>query len=223
MMQTQATIPPSANPTSRPPPPPVLPGFEHVKRGWHIKYAAYAARILPGEYYVTRADEGIYTTLGSCISACIRDRVRGIGGMNHFMLPATDKDAGKLTASGLGAAARYGNFAMEHLINDILRNGGSRADLEVKIFGGGRILAKMTDVGRRNIEFVHDYLATEGLALVAEDVGDIYPRMVVYFPASGRARVKRLRSLHNNVIAEQELSYVDSIAAKPVGGDIELF
>lgn len=204
-------------------PPPVLPGFEHVKRGWHAKHGAYAARILPGEYYVTRSDEGIYTTLGSCISACIRDRVSGIGGMNHFMLPATDREAGKLTASGLDAAARYGNFAMEHLINDILRNGGSRANLEVKIFGGGRILAKMTDVGLRNIEFARDYIATEGLALIAEDVGDIYPRMVLYFPASGRARVKRLRSLHNNVIAAQEMNYVDSIAAKPVGGDIELF
>ncbi|MDK9723506.1 MAG: chemoreceptor glutamine deamidase CheD [Sterolibacteriaceae bacterium MAG5] len=204
-------------------PPPVLAGFEHVKRGWHAKHGAYAARILPGEYYVTRSDEGIYTTLGSCISACIRDRVSGIGGMNHFMLPATDKAAGKLTASGLDAAARYGNFAMEHLINDILRNGGSRANLEVKIFGGGRILAKMTDVGLRNIEFARDYIATEGLTLLAEDVGDIYPRMVLYFPASGRARVKRLRSLHNNVIAAQEMNYVDSIAAKPVGGDIELF
>jgi len=209
---------------ARAPLPPVLPGFEHVKRAWNNTYASYAARILPGEYYVTRSEEGVYTTLGSCISACIRDKMSGIGGMNHFMLPSTDA-AGveSLKANGLGAAARYGNFAMEHLINDILKNGGSRANLEVKIFGGGRILEKMTDVGMRNIAFVQDYLQTEGLQLVAADVGDIFPRMVVYFPQSGRAKVKRLRSLHNNVIADQENNYVQSIVDKPVAGDVELF
>jgi chemotaxis protein CheD len=213
--------PPAADIPSAPPP--ALPGFGHVKRGWHNTHASYAARIMPGEYYVTRAQESIYTTLGSCISACVRDTVAGIGGMNHFMLPATDKDKGSLTATGLGAAARYGNFAMEHLINSILSNGGRRENLEAKIFGGGRILAKMTDVGKRNIEFVKDYVRTEGLRVVAEDLGDIFPRMVVYFPLTGVARVKRLRSLHNNVIAEQENSYRESIVDKPVAGDIELF
>jgi chemotaxis protein CheD len=209
---------------ARPPPPPVLPGFEHVRRGWHKTYAAYAARILPGEYYVTRNDEGIYTTLGSCISACIRDPLRGIGGMNHFMLPTTGKRvADGWSASGLGAAARYGNYAMEHLINEILRSGGSRENLEVKVFGGGRIIARMTDVGQRNIDFVYDYIRTEGLRLIAEDVGDIHPRMVVYFPLSGRARVKRLRSLHANVIIEQEIEYGRSIDGKPIGGAVELF
>ena len=214
---------PTALPGANAAPPPVLPGFEHVKRGWHNAYASFAARIMPGEYYVTKADESIYTTLGSCISACIRDTSAGIGGMNHFMLPASDKDKASFTATGLGAAARYGNFAMEHLINDILRNGGRRENLEVKMFGGGRILAKMTDVGQRNIEFVNDYIRTEGLRVVAEDVGDIFPRMVVFFPLSGRARVKRLRSLHNNTIAQQEASYRKSIVDKPVAGDIELF
>lgn len=208
----------------RPEPPPLLPGFEHVRRSWNVAYAAYAARILPGEYYVTRSDEGVYTTLGSCISACIRDRVSGVGGMNHFMLPASGRDEpASWTASGLGAATRYGNYAMEHLINVILRNGGVRKNLEVKIFGGGRILENMTDVGDRNITFVRDYLKTEALSIVAEDVGDVFPRMVVYFPASGKAKVKRLRSLHNNVIANQEKAYVEVITDKPVAGEIELF
>jgi len=209
---------------SRPEPPDVLPGFEHVRRSWNATHAAYAARILPGEYYVTKSEEGIYTTLGSCISACIRDRVSGIGGMNHFMLPASGKDEpAAWTASGLGAATRYGNYAMEHLINVILRNGGLRKSLEVKIFGGGRVLENMTDVGNRNIAFVREYLKTESLSVVAEDVGDIYPRMVVYFPATGIARVKRLRSLHNNVIVSQEKAYIDAIVEKPVAGEIELF
>ena len=199
-----------------------LPGFEHVKRGWHEAYGAYSARLNPGEYYVTKNEEAIYTTLGSCISACIRDRVSGIGGMNHFMLPATTEE-GSWKAAGLGSATRYGNFAMEHLINEILKNGGSRQNLEVKLFGGGRIIANMTDVGMRNILFARDYIETEGLKVSSEDVGDVYPRMVVYFPTSGRVRVKRLRSLHNNTIVEQENKYLQTIDKKPVSGDIELF
>jgi chemotaxis protein CheD len=199
-----------------------LPGFEHIKRSWIVAHESYSARLNPGEYYVTKNDECIYTTLGSCISACIRDQVSGIGGMNHFMLPASIGDGG-WKAAGLGASTRYGNFAMEHLINEIMKNGGLRNRLEVKLFGGGRIIANMTDVGMRNIEFARDYIQTEGLKVVSEDVGDVFPRMVVYFPATGKVRVKRLRSLHNNTIVEQETQYLRTIEKEPVGGDIELF
>jgi chemotaxis protein CheD len=210
-----ALIPPTRLPL-------VLPGFESIKRAWNNSYETVAARLLPGEYFVTMHDEAVYTTLGSCISACIRDRVSGIGGMNHFMLPvSSSSDSWK--AADNSASTRYGNFAMEHLINDILKNGGRRHNLEAKIFGGGRIIANMTDVGLRNISFARDYLETEGLKITSEDVGDIFPRMVVYFPATGKVRVKRLRSLHNNTIVEQETSYLRTIEKKPVSGDIELF
>lgn len=199
-----------------------LPGFENIKRGWNSAYEKVAARLLPGEYFVTLHDEAVYTTLGSCISACIRDRVSGVGGMNHFMLPAsTSLDSWK--AADNNASARYGNVAMEHLINDILKNGGKRQNLEVKIFGGGRIIANMTDVGKRNIAFARDYIETEGLKIISEDVGDTFPRMVVYFPATGKVKVKRLRALHNNTIVEQETMYLQTIEEKPVSGDIELF
>lgn len=201
-----------------------LPGFEHIRRAWHNAYEAFAARLNPGEYYVTACDEGIYTTLGSCISACIRDRVNGVGGMNHFMLPASAAaDADGWKAASLSESTRYGNFAMEHLINEILKNGGKRQNLEVKVFGGGRVMKGMTDIGMRNITFAHDYLKTEGLKVVSEDVGDVFPRMVVYFPATGKVKVKRLRSLHNNTIVEQESRYLETIVAKPVSGDVELF
>ena len=199
-----------------------LPGFEGIQRAWHNSFETVAARLLPGEYFVTMNDEAIYTTLGSCISACIRDCVSGIGGMNHFMLPASaSSDSWK--AADNSVSARYGNVAMEHLINNILKNGGKRQNLEVKIFGGGRILANMTDVGLSNIAFVRDYLKTEGLKVISEDVGETFPRMVVYFPATGKVRVKRLRSLHNNTIVELETKYRQTIVEKPVGGDIELF
>ena len=207
-------------PTSRLPL--ALPGFEHIKRTWNDTYEAFSARLNPGEYYVTKNDEAIYTTLGSCISACIRDRVAGIGGMNHFMLPSS-VDGGSWKAAGLSAATRYGNFAMEHLINGILKNGGLRQNLEVKIFGGGRIIANMTDVGMKNIDFVRDYIETECLQVISEDVGDVFPRMVVYFPTTGKVRVKRLRSLHNNTIVEEEIKYLHVIEKAPVSGDIELF
>ena len=209
-------IPPSAAP------PLALPGFENIKRAWNQTFESYSARLNPGEYYVTKNDEGIYTTLGSCISACIRDRVSGIGGMNHFLLPASTGD-GEWKDAGLSSSTRYGNFAMEHLINDIMKNGGVRQNLEVKLFGGGRMFAQMTDVGMRNIAFAREYIKTEGLKVTSEDVGDVFPRMVVYFPATGKVRVKRLRSLHNNVIVEQEISYLSKIEEASVSGDIELF
>lgn len=199
-----------------------LPGFEHIKRAWNDAYGTYSARLNPGEYYVTKNNEGIYTTLGSCISACIRDRVSGVGGMNHFMLPASHGEE-TWKAAGLDSSNRYGNFAMEHLINDILKNGGSRKNLEVKLFGGGRIISTMTDVGMLNIAFARDYIKTEGLHVTSDDVGEVFPRMVVYFPLTGVVRVKRLRSLHNNIIVEQEADYLRTIDAKPVIGDIELF
>lgn len=203
---------------------PTLPGFEHINRYWDKDNTCVSAKILPGEYYVTLRDEAVVTVLGSCVSACIRDRKTGIGGMNHFMLPENLRMDGRQWGSdSLSSATRFGNNAMERLINDILKNGGDRRALEVKIFGGGRILAQMTDIGRRNIEFVHEYLQTENLTLVAEDTGDTCPRKVIYFPASGRVRVKKLRSLHNETIIQRETQYLQDIEQAPVSGGVELF
>lgn len=138
------------------------------------------------------------------------------------MLPSSAGEGGWKDA-GMNSSTRYGNFAMEHMINEILKNGGNRENLEVKLFGGGRIIAHMTDVGMRNIEFARDYIRIEGLHVTSEDVGDVFPRMVVCFPATGKVRVKCLRSLHNNTIADQEKMYLNKLEEKPVSGDIELF
>lgn len=205
-------------------PPPTLVGFEHINRYWDRERNLFAAKILPGEYYVTTQEEIIVTVLGSCVAACIRDRVFRIGGMNHFMLPVRlDDGDDSWKSTSLSAATRYGNFAMEHLINDILKHGGLRKNLEVKIFGGGRILAQMTDIGHRNIAFVTDYIKTEGLRLAAENVGDIYPRKVVYNPLTGKVLMKKLRSMHNNTIVERETAYLDQLQQEPVAGEIDLF
>ena len=200
----------------------VIPGFEHINRYWDKTSNIYAAKILPGEYYVTCSEEIIVTVLGSCISACIRDRVTGVGGMNHFMLPESASD-GKWAGASVNTATRYGNYAMEHMINDILKNGARRENLEIKICGGGRILKQMTDIGMKNIAFVRTYLNMEGFTIESEDVGDIYPRKVQYMPATGKLRVKKLRSLHNDTIIKRENEYKHEIEEAPVSGEVELF
>jgi len=201
---------------------PTLPGFEHVKRYWDSVRKVVAAKILPGEYYVTRHVEGITTVLGSCISACIRDPVAKVGGMNHFMLPS-GRDLGNSQA--ITSATRYGNYAMEHLINDILKYGGRRERLEVKVFGGGKVIQDMVtmNIGERNIQFVDEYLQVEGLTILAHDVGDIYPRKVLYFPETGVVKVKKLKTLHNNVLEQRETRYFKQISDAPVTSDVELF
>ncbi len=204
--------------------PPPLPGFESINRYIDKHTGKVTAKILPGEYYVTMSHELITTVLGSCISACVRCKVFGIGGMNHFMLPMSREDGHDSWINGnLSDATRYGNYAMEHLINEILKQGASRKHLEVKLVGGGQILKNMSDVGARNIAFAREYLRIEGLELVAEDVGNIYPRKVIYDPMTGKVRVKKLKSLHNETIARRENEYRHQIEDTPVAGEVELF
>ncbi len=199
-----------------------LPGFSHIQRYWDRQRQCPAAKILPGEYYVTVLDEYITTVLGSCVSACIRDRCLGVGGMNHFMLPLSE-DGSWGGEEVISNATRYGNHAMEHMINEILKHGGQRRNLEAKIFGGGQVMQNLSDVGERNIAFVRDYLATERIALLSEDVGSTCPRKVIYFPRTGKALVKRLRDLHNDTVIRREAAYHEQIRRQPVQGDIELF
>jgi chemotaxis protein CheD len=180
-----------------------------------------AAKVLPGEYYVTDRDMLIVTVLGSCVAACIRDSQSGIGGMNHFMLPDSRADE----SSPLSSSARYGTYAMEILINHIAKLGARRANLEAKVFGGGNVLSGMTvaNVGERNAEFVLRFLATEKIRVVARDLVDIYPRKVYFFPKSGRVVVKKLRNTHNNTIFEREKDYGSRLRKAPVSGEVELF
>lgn len=182
----------------------------------------WTTRVLPGECYVTGGNEVLTTVLGSCISACIRDPQLGVGGMNHFLLPVEPGSA-PVPDSALGLATRYGGHAMETLINGLLKRGARRERLEIKLFGGGRILGGSADVGLRNIAFIHDFLKIEGLRSVAEDLGDVYPRTVTYEPATGRARVKRLRPIEAQTVARHEQDYMRTVDRKDDGGDIELF
>jgi chemotaxis protein CheD len=217
-------MPETATQFVRPEPPPMVRGFEQLQRFWEPDTARWTVKILPGEYYVTRSDEAITTVLGSCISACIRDPVANVGGMNHFMLPEDNavREAAKPGAPVV-LSTRYGSHAMESLINDLLKLGARRGRLEIKIFGGGRVLSAMTDIGARNIDFVISYLNLERLPIDAQDVGGEQPRKVIYFPTDGKVKVRKLRPIENRGISDREKLYMDSLSAKEEGGDIELF
>lgn len=204
--------------------PECLKGFGHINRFWDKTHECFAAKILPGEFYVSKQGELIGTVLGSCVSACIRDPISKVGGMNHFMLPMNKNDArSKLLKNS--EEARYGNFAMEVLINELLKAGAKRRNLEVKLFGGGRVLSSMTsiDIGNKNIEFARSYLYDEGLTIVSEDLGDVYPRKVLYFSDTGRVKMKKLTSTRNATVISREEEYRKNIETGENAGDIELF
>ena len=177
-----------------------------------------AVKILPGEYFVhDREDLLLMTTLGSCVAACLWDRQAGVGGMNHFMLP----DAG-----GAGDSGRYGSYAMELLINELMKRGASRATLEAKVFGGGQVIGGMStmNVGQRNAEFVLGYLKTERIPVVSQDLLDIHARKVCFLPHSGRAMVKRLASTNTEALAAQERAAAQRALPPASGaGSIDLF
>ncbi|MGL4408518.1 MAG: chemoreceptor glutamine deamidase CheD [Zoogloea sp.] len=199
------------------------PGFvEHLARNRYFdrNFNTEAVKVLPGEYFVTTTDVVIVTVLGSCVSACIRDRDKGIGGMNHFMLAD-----GSNSHDIASASARYGGYAMEVLINHLLKLGARRDALEAKVFGGGRVMSVLTasNVGDRNAQFVLDYLATERIPVAAQDLLDIYPRKIYYFPKTGKVRVKKLVRMHNDTVVKREREYSARLVEAPVAGDVELF
>lgn len=180
----------------------------------HFRYNA--AKVLPGEYFVSNEDLVIMTVLGSCIAACVWDSRLRIGGMNHFMLPEGAGDT----------SGRYGSYAMELLINEMVKMGSSREYMQAKVFGGGAVISGFTtmNVGERNTKFVLDYLATERIPIVSKDVLDIYPRKVVFFPVTGKAMVKRLAHAHPETLESQERQGSASrVVQSTSGGSVDLF
>jgi chemotaxis protein CheD len=203
--------------------PQALPGFEHVRRYRDASRGVVIVKLLPGDFYVTCEDEVLDTVLGSCVAACIRSPRLRMGGMNHFMLPRPSGSGVDTWEDVRGRATRYGTASMEHLINRILSNGASRSELEVKVFGGARVLAAMTDVGNHNVSFVRDFLRNEGLKVTAEDVGDTCPRHVQFFPITGKVRVRHLGAGQQSGVASREEKYLKGLDKQPVGGEIDLF
>jgi chemotaxis protein CheD len=226
-----ATAAVTAFPRSTPPPPPVstlnaTPRLDRLKstprRPGEASFFYYdahfkneAVKVLPGEFFVHDEDVLIMTTLGSCIAACLWDRQAKVGGMNHFMLP-----------DGAGDSGRYGSYAMELLINEMMKKGASRLTMEAKVFGGGAVISGMNtiNVGERNTQFVLDYLKTERIPVVSRDVLDVYPRKVCFLPASGKAMVKRLAPANAEALVAQDRAAAQkAVPVASSGGSIDLF
>jgi chemotaxis protein CheD len=188
--------------------------FQYFER----QFGLPGIKLLPGEYYVSSENNVLVTVLGSCVAACLRDPIAGVGGMNHFMLPDTDGDL-------VSSSARYGSFAMEILVNELLKRGARRCNLEAKVFGGGNVLRSFTatNVGSRNVQFVRQYLAAERIAIAAEDLLDVCPRKVYYFPKTGKVLVRRLPAMQASADLADETAYSSRLRAVPVAGDVELF
>ena len=181
-----------------------------------------AVKILPGQYHAASGPVGMSTVLGSCISTCLWDPALRIGGMNHFMLPGDNGTA----ASPVTKSARFGVYAMELLINDMLKLGAERRRLVAKVFGGGRLLRGFgtLDVGGRNCAFVLEFLKTEGIPVLAQDLLDNYPRKVHFSPENGKVLLKKLdRMRDDGILQRQEQEYLRSLGSDPGAGAIEIF
>lgn len=196
------------------------PGFENVPRFWDRSLNKTIAKILPGQYYVSHGQDLISTVLGSCVSACVRDKRTRVGAMNHFLLPEASAHEANST---INAPHRYGAFAMEAMLNDLFRAGVRRRDLEIKIVGGGEIMNSSARIGAKNVVFVTEYLEREGFQIVSADVGDRWARKVMYDVTTGRMLVKHM-SPEDEGLQETESKYKAEInQPKAAAGDIELF
>lgn len=187
--------------------------FDTASQTWMVK-------VFPGEYFVTsKPDEVLVTVLGSCVSACIRDPRAGIGGMNHFMLPHSK--AGNW--AGDMQSTRFGNFAMEKLINELLKAGCSRNSLEIKVFGGGNVTDTQNAIGTDNSDFILRYLEAEGLRITAQDLRGQLPRRIHYTPATGKVIRRLLGTGESSAVAREEKDYVSRLSQRSTGGEIQLF
>ncbi|MFD1625923.1 chemotaxis protein [Azospirillum griseum] len=177
-------------------------------------------KVFLGDHAVSdRMDVMMSTTLGSCVSACIHDPVRGIGGMNHFLLPEVPESE----LSGNGEAARYGSVAMERLINALLCAGAERRRLQVKLFGGARVIDSSYDIGGMNSRFALDYVRAEGLILTGQDLGGASARRIRYFPHAGRAMRRMLNPTMVVDTITQEHHFMSNLRRGPIDGPVELF
>ncbi len=194
--------------------------FGHIRRIQDTRFPYEVAVILPGEYFVSEEPKVVYTVLGSCISVCLRDPLMGIGGMNHFMLAAPSSGGGTDSWADSG---RYGSFAMEMLINELLKRGAKKERLEAKVFGGGKIYEGNMDIGAKNAAWALDYLEREGMALLKANVGDVCPRKVYFFTNSGKVLMKKLDRVVADSIVQEEEQYQSKLQQASVQSEVTLF
>jgi chemotaxis protein CheD len=192
---------------------------------WHklSQFEQEVVTIHPGEFYATRDDAVISTVLGSCVSVGLFDPVSGIGGLNHFMLP------GEMAREELivNPNARYGMYAMELLINELLKLGLRKASMKAKVFGGGSVLrlpgGAATTIPRSNVDFAFEYLRKESIPVLASDVGGSQPRKIYFFPRTGRVLLKRIGAALAGLVEREEETYLEGLRSSSGEGPITLF
>jgi len=193
--------------------------FTGSRRFYDARERVNVVKIISGEWHVaSEPNHMLATILGSCVSACIRDPITRVGGMNHFLLPGDESKVGTISDS-----ARYGVFAMESLINGILKAGGQKHRFEVKVFGGGNVINNSARIGSKNAKFIRDFLKKEGFRITSEDLEGDYPRRLNYYPDTGKVMMRLLRRKEDMMVVEEEDRYKKKIVGQPVGGEIELF
>lgn len=194
-------------------------------RHFNSKFQAEVIIIHPGEYYATEEDTIISTILGSCVAVALHDPTLRIGGLNHFMLPGSiDSKRGFNQES-----AKYGLFAMEILVNELLKRGANKRNLTAKVFGGGHVLHASTagNVPRSNVEFAIEFLQTEGIPIKASDVGGTQARKLFFYPTTAKVLLKRIvSSTAVHEVEEEETEYLKRIREernKKKRGEVTLF
>ena len=186
---------------------PAPPRFAHINRYFDAGNHRYAAKLLPGQFYLSR-DETIVTVVGTCVAVCIRDSSLGLGGMNHFLEPFATT----------GAVASPGEDAMLELVRALLDAGAQRRRLEANLFGGAHLLADHGVIAVRTVEFARLFLRQADIPVLREDVGGRYPRKIDFCPRDGRVRIKRLRDLRNDTIVERDRRFLDTYGQRPLPG-----
>ena len=183
-------------------------GFEHINRYFDTVNHRYAAKLLPGQFYISRS-ETLVTVVGTGVVACIRDRSQRLGGMNHFLEPHATT----------GAVSSPGEDAMFDLFTTLLDAGAQRDHLEAKLFGGSRILSEDCMVGERSIALARLFLGQANIPIVEEDLGGPFARKIDYQPVDGRVRIKHLRDIRNDTILERDRHFVERYRGAPRPGD----
>ena len=190
--------------------------FDKVDRYYDQVHEITVVKVFSGDCHVTIEDEMLVTILGSCISACIRDPVAGVGGMNHFLLPGNDE---RMDSESL----RFGAFAMEQLLNQIMKLGGDKKRLEVKLFGGANVIESSALIGSKNVDFVREFLRDEGIKITKQDVGGDSPRRIHYYPKTGKVMMRKLKRKDDMRIIEEEKQYAENLHKQKAAKNVELF
>ena len=174
-----------------------------------------------GEFHASNMPTSVHTVLGSCVAVCLFDPVNRIGGMNHILMP------GEADLKHFDAAARYGVNAMELLINRIMALGGNRRQLSAKVFGGAHLLkaiSKNNGMGRRNIQFVFQFLEMERIGIMAREVGGHASREIYFHTDTGGVFLKRSYSVHYENIAAEETKHYRRIRKEAQqSGEVSFF